>query len=921
MRHRSDRSREAGSSASRRQKTAGSLSFESLEARAMLSADAVTSDLVEFSKAAAGSTGGGYTPAEIRTAYGFSNVSFGSTTANGAGQTIAIVDAYNDPNIASDLATFDAQFGIAAPPSLKVVNQSGGTNLPGTDSSGGWEVEEALDVEWAHAIAPGATILLVEANNDSDSNLFAAVNYAREQAGVSVISMSWGSDDSASDASTDQSLAAQYLVTPSGHEGITFVAASGDTGVAEFPSTSPNVLAVGGTNLYLNSNGTISNETYWTPQTIDGVTYSGGGGVSQEFAGRVVPDVSYDAGVSYDVYDSFTGGGGWIGVGGTSAGSPQWAGLVAIADQGRVLNGQSTLNSATQTIAALHAASSSDFNTITGGTTETTGLGSPKANLIIPYLAAFGTSGGGTTTTTTAPAAPASVSATATSSSSVTVNWSASSGETGYDLYELENGQAVLVGSYAAGTTSTNITGLSASTTYSFEVAAYNSAGSNSTAWTNVTTPAAAVTVAAPQNFHVTATSSTTATLSWQAVSGATGYQVYEWNGSVGVLIDTLAAGTTSLNVSGLAAGTTQYFYVSAYNTTSSASTAWVGVVMPTAATAALTAPVVTATATSSTAGKLSWTASTGATGYEIYYLNGGQAVPLGSVGSSTTSVTISGMAAGTTYEFLVQAYNRTTTANSQWTALTTLGSSTSTAGRAAIEATGDSSGTLAGGVTFNLAATANSGPSVSVLSSSVAADWLARGSAAASSVRASASSSLGGSFIQAANGISGQATGSIFGQATGNDSTAAVDNATVGENSSLDVDAGGDSALARQDEGMSPAWNNLALSSAHGEASTANHELNHYRRSLVDSLDALFGRDIEWAGMQVAAARSTEMPPVAESTGSAAGVGLAERPSAAMLAVGLAIAALWPEGDEEDCVNERAEPGQSWLKRRSVGA
>ena len=473
MRHPNPNSQGARGSAAGRPKSSGRLSFETLEPRAMLSADGLTSDLVEFSKAAAGSVGGGYTPAEIRTAYGFNNVSFGSTTANGAGQTIAIVDAYNDPNIATDLATFDAEFGIAAPASLKVVNQSGGSNLPGTDSTGGWEVETALDVEWAHAIAPGANILLVEANDDSDNNLFSAVNYAREQAGVSVISMSWGSDDSAQYASSDQSLAAEYLVTPSGHQGITFVAASGDNGVPEFPSTSPDVLAVGGTDLYLNSNGTISSETYWTPQTIDGTTYSGGGGVSQEFPGRVVPDVSYNAGVAYDVYDSFTGGGGWITVGGTSAGSPQWAGLVAVADQGRVLDGEGTLNGATQTITALHAASSSDFNAISGGTTETTGLGSPKANLLIPYLASYGS--GTTTTTTAAPAAPASVSATATSSTSVTVHWSASTGATGYDLYEVENGQDVLLGTYAAGTTSASVSGLSASTSYTFQVAAYNS--------------------------------------------------------------------------------------------------------------------------------------------------------------------------------------------------------------------------------------------------------------------------------------------------------------------------------------------------------------------------------------------------------------------------------------------------------------
>ena len=84
-------------------------------------------------------------------------------------------------------------------------------------------------------------------------------------------------------------------------------------------------------------------------------TYSGGGGVSQEFPGRVVPDVSYDAGVGYDVYDSFDGGGGWIDVGGTSAGAPQWAALVAIADQGRRagLGTLGTTNNASQTLGRL----------------------------------------------------------------------------------------------------------------------------------------------------------------------------------------------------------------------------------------------------------------------------------------------------------------------------------------------------------------------------------------------------------------------------------------------------------------------------------------------------------------------------------------------------------------------------------------
>ncbi len=101
-------------SLSRRRLAKACLLLESLERRDLLSGVSVTNDRIEFD--ASGSTVTGYTPAQIRTAYGFNATSFGATAANGAGQTIAIIDAYNDPNIASNLATFDAQFGIAAPP-------------------------------------------------------------------------------------------------------------------------------------------------------------------------------------------------------------------------------------------------------------------------------------------------------------------------------------------------------------------------------------------------------------------------------------------------------------------------------------------------------------------------------------------------------------------------------------------------------------------------------------------------------------------------------------------------------------------------------------------------------------------------------------------------------------------------------------
>src|SRR5207248_4822131 len=109
--------------------------------------------------------------------------------ADGAGQTIAIVPAYHAPTIEADLAAFDAAFGIAAPPSFTKVAQDGSTNYPPVDPAGpgtdNWELETALDVEWAHATAPAANILLVEARDDAFTNLISgAVDFARRQPGV-----------------------------------------------------------------------------------------------------------------------------------------------------------------------------------------------------------------------------------------------------------------------------------------------------------------------------------------------------------------------------------------------------------------------------------------------------------------------------------------------------------------------------------------------------------------------------------------------------------------------------------------------------------------------------------------------------------------------------------------------------------------
>ena len=121
--------------------------MDHLESRALLSTT-VTHPTFELGPFAGGSgPDGGYTPAQMQAAYAFSSILFDGTVGTGSGETIAIVDAYDDPNIQSDLNTFDSYFGLPAT-TVSRVNETGGTNYPGVDSSGGWELEESLDVEW-----------------------------------------------------------------------------------------------------------------------------------------------------------------------------------------------------------------------------------------------------------------------------------------------------------------------------------------------------------------------------------------------------------------------------------------------------------------------------------------------------------------------------------------------------------------------------------------------------------------------------------------------------------------------------------------------------------------------------------------------------------------------------------------------------
>jgi subtilase family serine protease len=415
---------------------------EQLESRQMLSA-AVASATVHYDSkilkyAANAAAIQGFSPAEIRHSYGFDRVSLanGAVAGTGQGQTIAIVDAYNDPNIVNDLAVFDAQFGLSAPPSFSIVNQSGGSALPSVDT--GWAGEISLDVEWAHAIAPQANIVLVEANSSSVSDLMAGVNLARNLPAVSTVSMSWGGSEFETFGGAEFSSQTDYdpfFTTPAGHQGVTFVASAGDTGVragAQWPSTSPNVLSVGGTSLYTaDSIGSYSSEGSWSG-TSGGFSLYEGMPTYQNVAAagagvRVTPDVTYDGdpNTGFAVYDSLPDQGysGWQEVGGTSAGAPQWAALVAIANQSRAIAGKATLDGPTGTLPALYSAYGApgtagytnytsyfndivDFGRRRNGASEgydiLSGLGSPHAPSIVSLLTDASTGTGGASGATVA---------------------------------------------------------------------------------------------------------------------------------------------------------------------------------------------------------------------------------------------------------------------------------------------------------------------------------------------------------------------------------------------------------------------------------------------------------------------------------------------------------------------------------------
>jgi subtilase family serine protease len=312
----------------------------------------------------------GYDPATIHAYLGL--------TGTGKGQTVAVVDAPGDPAIAADLDHFDQQFGLpAAHLTIKTPQGAG-------DVDGGWGLETAMDVEWIHATAPDAAIVLVESRDGSFSSLFAAVDTAAALK-PDAISLSWGIPEEFTDET--------YY---DGHCGLTTTlctVASGDRGwPGSYPAYNPHVLSVGGTTLDLGAGGAVTGETAWAGSG-GGRSYVEKAPSFQKTGGRGTPDVSYvaDPATGVAVYDTTPdlGQTGWFQVGGTSLGAPTWAALIAATDQLRAAAGRPRLSEA-QIYAARTALG--DITTGTNGTCPdvctagpgydfVTGLGSPRAGL------------------------------------------------------------------------------------------------------------------------------------------------------------------------------------------------------------------------------------------------------------------------------------------------------------------------------------------------------------------------------------------------------------------------------------------------------------------------------------------------------------------------------------------------------------
>ena len=464
-----------------------------------------------------------YSPAQIRAAYGLpalpaigATLSATQTAQLGAGQTIYIVDAMHDPNVVAELAAFNQKFGlptcttkaISATASLPLAaasasacefsvvynTASGGMTSAAPAYDAGWATEITLDVQWAHATAPLARIVLIEAPDASINSLLGAIKLANAM-GPGIVSMSFGATEGSWTASVNSVFTASNM---------TYLAATGDSGAAvSWPSVSPNVVAVGGTTLTYSGTGTRSE-----------ITWSGTGGGTSAYtatpsyqtnavpgmgtvAGRTVADVAFNADPSTGQYVATQTPGSatvtWISAGGTSLSTPQWAGLVAVVNAQRARAAKAVLGTphtvlygSIATVPGTYASAFADITKGSHGTCGTcaagigydrpTGLGTPNVAGLLTALT-------GTSTATPPVVASASISGkvgtalsfqtTVTASNPVTYALSGAPSGMTISSTGLVSWAAPVAGSYAVKVTATDTqTKLSGSGTYTVAIVA-----------------------------------------------------------------------------------------------------------------------------------------------------------------------------------------------------------------------------------------------------------------------------------------------------------------------------------------------------------------------------------------------------------------------------------------------------------------
>lgn len=478
-----------------------------------------------------------YTPAQIRAAYGlpalpssYANLTATQAAQLGAGQTIYIVDAMHNPNVAAELSAFNTKFGLPACATKTIATTatlplatasstgcelsivystaSGGMTATTPTYDSGWATEIALDVQWAHATAPLARIVLIESASASYSDLLGGVRLANNL-GAGVVSMSFGGSETSSTSSVDSVFSGANM---------TYLAATGDSGAAvSWPSVSAKVLAVGGTTLSYSGAGARS-EVVWS---------STGGGVSSYVATpayqssavpgmgsatrRTVADVAFNADPNSGQYVAVIPSGSssvtWSSVGGTSLATPQWAGLIAIANALRSVNSKAAL-------AAPHAALYTNISTVAGtyasvfkditsgshgscaacsgetGYDQATGLGTPNVSSLLSTLSGLSVQ---TAPVVTAAAISGKVGTALSFTASVTasnaVTYALTGAPSGMSISSagVVSWAAPVAGTYSVTVTAKDsVNGLSGSGVYSVVIAAASSTTTTTTTTTTI---------------------------------------------------------------------------------------------------------------------------------------------------------------------------------------------------------------------------------------------------------------------------------------------------------------------------------------------------------------------------------------------------------------------------------------------------